>query len=233
MTLISRVMKLFWSVVWMLPASTTKNRVLTLAGNDIAASARIGPTVVVGCGPITVGAETVIGLFNVFRGLRVVRIGRATVMGQLNYVGAAREFQALHPDSGAFYVGDVVAITNRHYFDCSGVVDIGDRVVVGGLRSIFQTHEADLATNTQTAGRITLCEGSMTATDCTLLKGATVPYRSMVAAGSLMRAKPAGAEPDPESHLLVGRPATAVKALHDMAYWTRADNCMRPRIVEI
>ncbi|GAA1885538.1 Carbonic anhydrase or acetyltransferase, isoleucine patch superfamily [Williamsia serinedens] len=217
--------------LWMLPPSRLKNRALTLIGHDIAATARIGPVLVLGCERIVVGERSTIGPFNVFRSMRLVRIGIDCIFGQLNYVSAAPSFRALHPDAGGLIIGDLTIVTNRHYFDCSGEVVLKARSIVGGVRTILQTHEADLGRCTQTAGRITLHEGAMTATGCILMRGAELPSNSMLAAGSLLRgATKNGA---PAEHLYVGRPAEAVRPLPPMKYWTRTDNEMPPDRVDL
>lgn len=214
--------------VWLLPPSGVKNSLLTAAGHRVHSTARVGPIIVLGCPRVEIGRDAVIGPLNVLRSMRRIHLGDQFLMGQLNYISAAREFQAFDEEAGVLTTGTLAVITNRHYLDSSGIIELGTRVIVGGTRVIMQTHEADLSTCTQVAGRITLAEGSMVATGCLLLKGSFLPRNSMLAAGSLLR----GTAGEQEKHLYAGRPAAPVRELPPMHYWIRDTNDMPPSAVE-
>lgn len=205
--------------VWLLPASSLKNRLLKALGNTIGPGVRVSPTLVAGCGPFTIGENTRFSAFNVFRGLRRVDVGRDAWIGTLNWFSAEPAYQEHHPEAGLLRMGDLCIITNRHHFDCSGRIILEPRGAIGGIKSIFQSHEIDLVADRTTVGTIRLGQNAMTGTACLVLKGAYLPDRSILAAGSLL----AKANPDtpPESGLYVGRPARKVRELDYCAWWDR------------
>jgi acetyltransferase-like isoleucine patch superfamily enzyme len=118
---------------------------------------------------------------------------------------------------------DYATITNRHYFDCSGQIILHKRAGVGGIKSTFQTHEIDLRDNKTTLGQIVVGENAMTGTGCLLLKGAVVPDRSVIAAGSIVLKS----DVDPATAakgLYGGVPARYLTELNDLTWWARDSN---------
>ena len=128
--------------------------------------------------------------------------------------------------AGILSLGHLAAITNRHYLDCSGQIILHDRAGVGGIKSIFQSHEIDLEQNATTVGVIVVGVNAMTGTACTVLKDARLPDRSVLGAGSLLAKTRAGAEM-PEQSLYAGVPARAVRHIDDLNWWRR-DNYFTP-----
>lgn len=200
-------MRIIEVLVWLLPSSALKNKLLRMFGRDIAPSARIGSVLALNLGQVVFGEGIVIGSFNVLRSLRLLKLGDGVEIGKLNTFTAFPGFQALDPDGGCLVMNNGSFITNRHYFDCSGGVEIGELSAFCGHRTTLLTHEIDMATNEQTAGRVIISERSAVLTNCVVLKGAFLPPRSLLAAHStLIKAK----DHNPPSGLYAGTPAKCI-----------------------
>jgi len=89
----------------------------------------------VGCAVIGEGAT--IAALNIFRSLRLLKMGDGATMGSLNTISAHPAYQALHPDVGSLIMGDGAIITSRHNVDCSGIIRIGDMSGIAGQRQRF------------------------------------------------------------------------------------------------
>ncbi|MGV0795035.1 acyltransferase [Mycolicibacterium sp. XJ1819] len=204
---------------WLLPSGPFKLWALRKLGNRIGDDVVIGPTLVLGCGPFWIGDHSAIGAGNTFRHLRHVRMAANTGLGNWNYITAQIAYQKFSDYVGIFIVEELSGITSRHYLDCGGQIVLRRNSGVGGLKSILQSHEIDLQKNETTVGQIILEENSMTGTGCILLKGARLPEKSVLAAGSVLiksrddALKPCG--------LYAGSPAKYVRELKDFAFWDR------------
>lgn len=207
-------------IVWLLPSSRVKCWALRRLGNTIGEGVTLGPNLVVGCGPFSVGDGTILLSANVFRNLSSVEIGPKSIIGAYNQFTAQPDYQRYSKYVGKLLMGELTIITNRHYFDCSGQIILRPYAGVGGVRSIFQSHEADLAEDTTKVGRIILDVRSMSGTACVFLKDSHLPERSILAAGSLM-AKTKDGVLMPTSTLYAGVPARAVREISDLRWWAR------------
>ncbi|WP_448221774.1 acyltransferase [Gordonia iterans] len=211
--------KLLSLVCWLLPASNFKNRLLRMLGNKIGNGVRLGPNVVVGCGAFEVGDEAIVSSLNVFRNLARVELGTKTFIGGFNQFTAAPAYQLIHDWAGVLVLEEQAIITNRHYFDASGRIEMRRYSGIGGIRSIFQSHEIDLVENRTTVGTVELGERAMTATACLVLKGARIPGWSVVAAGSTVTA--ARGDDELKPGVYAGSPARWRKELPDCKWWHR------------
>lgn len=206
-------------LVWLLPNSKFKLWALRKLGNRIGDDVMIGPTLVLGCGPFWIGDHSAIGVGNTFRHLRHVRMAANTGLGNWNYITAQIAYQKFSDYVGIFIVEELSGITSRHYLDCGGQIILRRNSGVGGLKSILQSHEIDLVKNETGVGQIILEENSMTGTGCILLKGARLPEKSVLAAGSVLtKARDDALKP---CGLYAGAPAKFVRELKDFEFWNR------------
>jgi acetyltransferase-like isoleucine patch superfamily enzyme len=171
---------------WLLPPSRIKNWVLARFGHDIAASAKIGPTIVLGVKHFHLGEHAWLSPVNVFRGLSTVWIEDYSKIGAWNWISAAPEYQQLDADAGTLVMGVKSLIGSRCYLDCSGTIAIRAFGCVGGVRCVLQTHQPDFDTSAQTAGRITVGDHALVASGAMMLKGSALPDQSVLAANSTM-----------------------------------------------
>lgn len=206
-------------IIWLAPPSNIKNKLLRLLGNTIGDGVVIGPNLVVDCGPFSIGDGSIISPFNIFRRMARVELGPKCFMGRMNQITAAKSYQKFSDRAGVLSLAEQAGITNRHYLDCSGRIELEPWSAVGGIRSILQSHEIDIVNDETTVGVIVIGERSLTATACVLLKGARVPPFSLIAAGSLVRA----ARPDDveKPGLYAGSPARWRREMPECKWWHR------------
>jgi acetyltransferase-like isoleucine patch superfamily enzyme len=171
---------------WLLPASRLKNRLLRLFGHDIHPSSNIAPNLVVHVEKFEIGQDVVIGPFNVFRGLGLVRISKYSSINSWNWISAHPIYRKIDRDAGTLFLGSWARIGSRNYFDCSGTIILRALCTVGGNKCLLQTHEPDIATFQQSVGRITVGHHSMVGSRGVLLKGAALPDESLLAANSTL-----------------------------------------------
>lgn len=206
-------------VVWGLPACRAKCWMLRRLGYRIGHDVTIGPTLVVSCGRFDVADGVRIGIGNIFRRTNRVEIGARSAIGNLNFISASPEYQAFDARAGVLCMGTESAMTNRHYLDCSGIIELRSRSMLAGIRSTLQSHEIDIVTNRTTVGTIVIGANTFVGTTCLLLKNARIPENSCVAAGSVVLAT------RPDEHLApglyAGAPARWKSELPQCAWWSR------------
>lgn len=207
-------------IAWLLPNCGLKRRALRGLGNDIAHDAVVGPNLVLGCGTFSLGKGSIIWPFNVFKGLAHIRLDGENLIGSWNQITAAADFQNFSDRVGVLWMKEQSFVTNRHYIDCSGQVILEPYAAVGGIKSIIQSHELDVANNENTVGRVVFGEKAVSSTACVMLKDSYLPDRSMLAAGSVMVKAKDGSELA-KSGLYAGVPARFVKEIKDFTWWDR------------
>ncbi len=212
---------------WLLPPNLRfKNWLLRKLGNHIGENVIIGPTLVLNCGPFWIDDNAYLGLGNTFKHLRHARLGKKAHIANFNFITAQAEYQRFSDYVGFLILEEMAGMTNRHYLDCAGQVVLRRNSGIGGLRSIFQSHEIDVARNETFCGQIILEPNAMTGTGVLLLMGARVPEKSVLAAGSVLTRqrddamKPYG--------LYAGAPAKYIRELKDFAWWDRTESITWP-----
>ena len=210
------------TLVFLLPASRRKNRLLRRMGHDIADSAVIAPTVALGIGHLRMGDHAVIGPFNTFRNMNRVELGDHAVVGQLNWVSAAPEFQARGEGHAVLVLHDHATIVARHYLDCSGGVTIEPFGVLAGWHSVILTHQANRDTALVDTAGVRIGAHTLVNAANRLAPSATVPDRSVTGLGSVVL--PGLTQPD---HSYDGMPARPGEVLdRDAAFVTRRDTTL-------
>jgi acetyltransferase-like isoleucine patch superfamily enzyme len=217
-----RKLKVYLSLVaWLLPASRRKNRLLCFLGNDVDPDAQIRPNIVIGCGPFHIDGGAEISSFNLFKNMSRVEMGRNSFIGRFNQISASPSYQRLDGDAGTLVLGAGAGIVNRHYLDCSGQIRVGEMAMIAGIRTIFQSHELDLVENKATVGIIEIGSYSFTSTACVILKGAVLPPKSLLAAGSVLTRPKVGATLLPG--VFGGTPAKWLRECPDGEWWRRTE----------
>jgi acetyltransferase-like isoleucine patch superfamily enzyme len=133
-----------------------------------------------------IGDHARISLFNVFSGLRLVRLDRYAAIESWNWISAHPVFQEVDPQAGTIFLGYSAKLGSRNYVDSSGTVVLRDYAAVGGHRVLIQTHEPDFQRYVQRVGRITIGHHSLVGSCAVMLKGAHLPDQSLLAANSTM-----------------------------------------------
>ena len=207
-------------VVCALPASTFKNWLLRQLGFRVSRTARFAPCLVLNVSAILLADRARIGPFNVFRDLSSLDLAEQAVIGQWNWVSAARPLVTA-PGQGTLRIGRESALTSRHYVDASGGVSIGDFTTVAGVRSTFITHGIDWRSNRQSTRPISIGNYCLVSSNVALPPGATIPDRSLVGMGATIVGG------DEEGMLWVGSRALAVKPISG-DYFTRLRGFVDP-----
>ena len=207
-------------MIWLLPSCGFKIWALRRLGNNIGADVTVGPTLVLSCGRFSLDDGAAISPFNAFRKLAYVKLGKNCFIGSWNQITAAADYQKYSDLVGLLLLEDQAGIMNRHYLDCSGQIILRRYAAIAGIKSIFQSHELDLAEDKTTIGRIILGENALTGTGVRMLKGSCLPDRSILAAGSIAVKAQEGVELPPSS-LYGGGPAKPLRTLDDFAWWHR------------
>lgn len=205
------------TLVFLLPPSGLKNRLLRMLGHAVPDSARIGINLVQRVDRFEIGEGTVIHHFNWFRDLRLVRTGTGCRILLFNwFTGDSGYEPGMEPPEHArsLVMGDHSHIISQHYFDCGGGVLIGDQTWITGIRTTVLTHAFDPHNGGMLLQPVTLHDRSVLATCCTLLPGAVVGEGALVAAGSTLWT----GQESKAAHLHGGVPARRLAAI-DIPRW--------------
>lgn len=173
-------------VIWLLPASRAKYRILRVFGHEIHHTALVRSNIVWRVGSITIGPSARVGRWNVFKNLRAVRIGESASMGRFNVFGSHPVYVRLYPDGGELEMATKSKITGWHRIDCSGSVRLGELASIAGNQTSILTHSVDLKKNAQAAYPVVIGPRSFVGARCLILGGATLPGCSVLAAGSVL-----------------------------------------------
>jgi acetyltransferase-like isoleucine patch superfamily enzyme len=205
-------------LIGLLPNSGIKRLALTwLNGWRIAPTATIGACLFQRVDRLVLAEGATLYSGSIYRNLRLVNIGSHSVVGRLNTFSAAPELTAKEssPDTASLVVGRESAITNRHYMDCSGGISIGSFATVAGVRSTFLSHSVDFKRGRQRAKPIAVGDYTFVASNCLVMAGATLPERSILGMGALLR--PGASR---EGQLYGGVPALPLRETEGV-YFTR------------
>lgn len=192
------------TLVWLLPASRPKNRMLCALGHPVHPTATARSNLVRHVAVISLGAHSRIARWNLIRNLRLLEIAAHATVGRLNVISAHPVFARLYPDGASLTVAEHAYVTSRHHLDCSGSITVGAFASIAGHSSSVLTHSIDLRKDVQSAYPVVIGERSFVGAGCTILGGAELPPRSVLGAGSVLTRSGSPREPG----LWAGAPAT-------------------------
>ncbi|MXP31103.1 acyltransferase [Parerythrobacter jejuensis] len=171
---------------------------------------------------LVLGRDAIIGSLTVIKGLSRLELGDGARLGNLNWITAvpansADFFKHLPQRDPSLTIGREAAITHRHLIDCTGGVTIGAFATFAGWHSQIISHSFDFRAARQDAAPIRVGEFAFVGSRCTLLKGSSLPDRSMIGAGSVYELDDTG-----PLGLYRGNPAERVGDLpEDLEYFRR------------
>jgi len=200
-----------------LPWALRRRAYQALFGWEIHPTARIGASLV-DVDMVRMGPDASIGPFNVFHRLRLVDLAEEVVIGRYNWFRVA-DAVLEHPDTRASLVaGRQVVITQFHFIDVSGGLDLGRLAVIGGVRSTILGHQPDTRRVRQQPVANSLADRAMLASAVAMAPGTHLAENVVVAMGSSIRGKL-----DEESRIYAGNPARPVADVPE-AFVTRETN---------
>ena len=202
-----------------------RRRVLSrFCGFSIDPTARIGFSVIK-ARQVILGPHARIGHLTFIKGISRLELGEHALLGNLNWVTAVPEGNPHHykhlPDRKAdFTIERHAAVTHRHMIDCTGSVRIGAFTTVAGWYTQFISHSFDFRRARQDAQPIDIGSHAFVGSRCVVLKGARLPDKCVLSAGSVFDGKDAGGE----HGLFRGNPAVREGELPaDLGYFTRKE----------
>jgi acetyltransferase-like isoleucine patch superfamily enzyme len=172
---------------------------------------------------LEMGPYSYIGHFNVCKGLEFLCMREKSIISNLNWITGvsanSKFFSMDHERRSELFLGKHSAITNRHLIDCTNTVYIGQFTIFSGFRSQILTHSIDLKVSRQSSAPVKIGDYCFVGTNCILLKGASLPSYSILAASSILNRGFAK-----EYFLYAGVPAGPKKELpKDWKYFTRTE----------
>ncbi len=172
---------------------------------------------------LVLGRGARIGSLNCFRRVCEINLEDNAGIGNLNWFSGASHMTGVDAmgnyTSGSLLMGEGAALTNRHYVDMHGNIEIGRMALVAGVRSTLLTHSIDFTANRQTVEGIKIGAGTFVATNAVLLPGTRIPGNCIVAAGGVVT----GPLPE-EGFLYGGVPAKKIKPVPaDLPFFIRRD----------
>ena len=174
------------TLVFLMPPSNLKNRLLNLLGHQVHPKARIGITLVRRVLRFELEEGALIGHFNVFRDLALVRVGYGSRIFMFNQVLGDSGYEG-GPDDGqrrTIKLGPHCHIISQHYLDCGAGIVLEENSWVTGIRSTLLTHAFHPTEGGIVLEPIVFKKGAVAATSCTLLPGTVVGEGALLAAGS-------------------------------------------------
>lgn len=215
-------MRLLWQLL-ILPLPWFLRRPLLglLPGTTLAAGARIGKSLIL-AQEISLAEGAIIGHCTVVKGLHRLSLGKGSRIGNLNWITAVPKntlpFFAHLPDRDpSLILDEQAAVTHRHLIDCTGGVSIGAFATFAGWHSQVISHSFDFRASRQDAEPIRIGRYAFVGSRCILLKGSSLPDRSVLGAGSVF-------ESDDEAPLGLFRGNPAVRSgelPEDLGYFQR------------
>ena len=181
--------RLLTSLVFLLPPSRFKIRVLNLLGHRIHPTARVGICLVERVDRFVLEENALIGHFNMFRDLTLVHMAPDAQIMMFNwFVGDSGYGRKAADESLArsLHMAESSHVISQHYLDCGGGVVLEKDAWLTGIRSTLLTHAFDPTDGEILLAPVRIEERAVIATSCTLLPGTVVGAGSLVAAGSTL-----------------------------------------------
>ena len=125
--------------------------------------------------------------FAFIHGLKSFTIGMNSIVGANTIIYGRFSDRLLLKveDGGNFSLGLNSVIGNKHYYDLSGNITIGNNVVIGGTQTQFFTHGYDCYRNFS-YGNITIGDDCYIGTSVLVLAGITIASETVIAAGTVV-----------------------------------------------
>jgi acetyltransferase-like isoleucine patch superfamily enzyme len=174
-------------MVFLLPPTRLKNRLLNALGHSVHPTAQLGVCLVIHVKRFDIGEGALIGHFNWFQDMALVRLGYGSQIMMFNSIlgySGAHTSDIDPADLRTLRLGRFSHVLSNHYLDCGGGVVLADDAWLTGIRSTVLTHAFDPEAGGIRLAPIVLENGAVVATSCTMLPGTVVGAGALLAAGS-------------------------------------------------
>ena len=140
---------------------------------------------------LTMKDNSRIGNLTICTGLSLLELQESARIGNRNQIfgprlGSTNDYKH-RLRFPALKLGTSAAITHQHIIDCTDTISIGQTSLVAGYRSQFLSHSLDLREARQDCEPITIGHSCLVGTASVVLKGAVLPDRSVLGAGSVLK----------------------------------------------
>lgn len=168
-----------------------RRRILQFAFDfKIGVDARIGWSIIL-AERVVIEQGATIGSFNYFAAVETLSLFKNSRIGNFNIFGGLgktenRHFAEEHDRVSGLRLGEGAAITNRHYLDCTNLIDIGKFSIIAGVRSQILTHSIDLIECKQKSSKVSIGQFCFVGTGVIILRGVNVSDNIVLAAGAVL-----------------------------------------------
>jgi serine acetyltransferase len=175
----------------LLPGAARQSLLRSLFGHEVHPTAKIGISFI-SVGHLEMREGSSIGTLTFIRGLDRVELHEEAAIGRLDWItalptGNNEFFSTVEGRDPSLIIGRASVFMHRMIVDCNNRITMGEYSGIAGFRCVLMTHGVDIRENVQTAGTIDIGDRTMIATNCVILGGTTIPDRSVVGAGSVVR----------------------------------------------
>ncbi|WP_417234443.1 acyltransferase [Arthrobacter sp.] len=174
------------TLIWLIPASSGKNKLLTKFGHSISPSAYIAPNLVFNVQHVSAGPRSSIGPTNVIRNMKEIWLSEASKIGSFNVISSHPVYQRLYANGATLVLRANSSITSWHQLDAAGGIQLGGFACLGGSGSKILTHSIDLRLNVQAAYPVTIGRRTFVDSSCLILGGAVLPESSFFGVGTVV-----------------------------------------------
>ena len=204
-----RLVWIFCAIV--LPSRLKVQVARWMFGWEIDNTAHLGRSIIL-VGHLSMGPGSSIGSFNVIKGLEELRLAEgASILNRNHVTGIPLSLNAFTHSPNrqpSLLMGKHSLLTLAHNLACSDLVEIGEYSSVAGYGTAIMTHSLDLVRDRFITEPVKIGEHCAVMSGCTLLSGARIPPRCIIAAGSVVTMKLGQ-----ELTLYRGNPAERVRSL--------------------
>lgn len=144
-----------------------------LLGCRIGDGCRIGYGTVICVSDFNIASRVTIGSFNIFKGIGSVIIEENAVIGSENKFLCGSWAVGLEQYGRSIKIGPATRITDGHYFDFTGLIEVGANTWIAGYGSQFWTHGAAkeksvilIGKNNYLGSAVRICPGASIGNSC-------------------------------------------------------------------
>ena len=175
------------TLVFLLPPSRLKNRLLNALGHSVHPMAQLGINLVVDVKRFEIAEGALIGHLNFIHGMNLVQLGYGAQIMMFNWILGYSGIHGTDHDPAELRTVRLARnshVMSMHYLDCGGGLVLDEDSWLTGIRSTVLTHAFDPEAGGINLAPIVLERGAVVSTSCTMLAGTVVGTGALLAAGS-------------------------------------------------